>query len=149
MRAIGLSTSTSVLAIGLFATTCSPAAAQTPIDQAAPTAPTNQPPNQQANASTSAIAVAADESEGQTVVVTGSRIARPSIDNAQPTTTLDSATLNNRGYPDLARAINELPGFSVPDSSLIGGQGNGFGVGQSFINLYALGSQRTLTLVNG
>lgn len=83
------------------------------------------------------------------VVVTGSRIARPSVDNAQPTTTLTSATLNNRGYQDVARAINELPGFSVPDSSLIGSQGNGFGVGQSFVNLYALGSQRTLTLVNG
>ncbi|WP_267381568.1 MULTISPECIES: TonB-dependent receptor [unclassified Sphingomonas] len=83
------------------------------------------------------------------VVVTGSRIRRPSVDNAQPTTTLNADTLNNRGYPDVARAINELPGFGVPDSSLIGGQGNGFGVGQSFVNLYSLGSQRTLTLVNG
>lgn len=83
------------------------------------------------------------------IVVTGSRIARPAVDNAQPTTTLSSATLNNRGYTDVARALNELPGFGVPDSSLVGGQGNGFGVGQSFVNLYSLGSQRTLTLVNG
>ncbi|MBB5715320.1 TonB-dependent receptor domain-containing protein [Sphingomonas aerophila] len=93
--------------------------------------------------------VPADAGSDQEVVVTGSRIARPSVDNAQPTTTLSAATLNNRGYQDVARAINELPGFSVPDSSLVGGQGNGFGVGQSFVNLYALGSQRTLTLVNG
>lgn len=85
----------------------------------------------------------------QDIVVTGSRIARPAVDNAQPTTTLSAATLNNRGYPDVARALNELPGFGVPDSSLVGDQGSGFGVGQSFVNLYSLGSQRTLTLVNG
>lgn len=83
------------------------------------------------------------------IVVTGSRIARPAVDNAQPTSVLGSATLNNRGYPDLARALNEQPGFGIPDSSLAGGQGNGFGVGQSFVNLFSLGSQRTLTLVNG
>ena len=56
--------------------------------------------------------------------------------------------LDDRGYANVADAINQLPGFAVPDSSSLGNQGNGFGVGQSFVNLYGLGSQRTLTLVN-
>lgn len=83
------------------------------------------------------------------IVVTGSRIRRPSIDNAQPTNVIDSKLLDDRGYANVADAINQLPGFAVPDSSSLGNQGNGFGVGQSFVNLYGLGSQRTLTLVNG
>ncbi len=99
-------------------------------------------------ASESAAGISADDSSSTDIVITGSRIARPAVDNPQPTTTLTAETLNNRGYPDIARALNELPGFAVPDSSLVGTQGNGFGVGQSFVNLYGLGSQRTLTLVN-
>lgn len=93
------------------------------------------------------VAATTEEDPGD-IIITGSRIARPAVDNPQPTTTVDAATINNRGYPDIARALNELPGFGVPDSSLVGDQGNGFGVGQSFVNLYGLGSQRTLTLVN-
>lgn len=88
-------------------------------------------------------------SKQQEIVVTGSRIARPSYDNPQPTTTINAASINARGYTDIGRALTDLPGFAVPDSSMVGSQGNGFGVGQTFVNLYNLGSQRTLTLVNG
>ncbi len=94
-------------------------------------------------------AIAVGSEPGGEIIVTGSRIPRPSFDNAQPTATIDAATLENRGYTDVGRALTDLPGFAVPDSSLVGSQGNGFGVGQSFVNLYDLGSQRTLTLVNG
>lgn len=83
------------------------------------------------------------------IIVTGSRIARPSYDNAQPTITVGSKLLEDRGYTNIAQALNETPGFGVADSSLIGDQGSAFGVGQAFVNLYSLGSQRTLTLVNG
>ena len=38
--------------------------------------------------------------------------------------------------------------FSVPTNSPAGAQGS-FGAGQTFVNMYNLGSQRTLTLVNG
>lgn len=83
------------------------------------------------------------------IVVTGSRIRRPSTDNAQPTAVIDERLIENRGYTSVSDAINQLPGFGIADSSAIGDQGNGFGVGQAFVNLYDLGSQRTLTLVNG
>ena len=105
-----------------------------------------------ATASTPAQAAPTPTSSGaksDDIVVTGSRIRRPSIDNAQPTNVIDSKLLDDRGYANVADAINQLPGFAAPDSSSLGNQGNGFGVGQSFVNLYGLGSQRTLTLVNG
>ena len=92
-------------------------------------------------------AVAAPE-ELQEVVVTGSRIARPEFDNLEPTTSVDSKTFDQRGYLDVGQALNELPAFGVAPSSAANQQ-QGFGVAQSFVDLYGLGSQRTLTLVNG
>ncbi len=83
------------------------------------------------------------------IVVTGSRIPRPSYDRDQPTITISGTLIDQRGQTSVAQALNQTPGFGIPDSSLVGNQGSGFGVGQAFVNLYSLGSQRTLTLVNG
>ena len=91
---------------------------------------------------------AAAPEELQEVVVTGSRIARPEFDNLEPTTAIDSKTFDQRGYLDVGQALNELPAFGVAPSSAANTQ-SGFGVAQSFVDLYGLGSQRTLTLVNG
>jgi len=93
-------------------------------------------------------AAAAEDTTLQEVVVTGSRIARPEFDNLEPTTTVDSKTFDQRGYLDVGQALNELPAFGVAPSSAANTQ-SGFGVAQSFVDLYGLGSQRTLTLVNG
>src|SRR6202050_2118843 len=84
----------------------------------------------------------------QEVVVTGSRIARPEFDNLEPTTSVDSKTFDQRGYLDVGQALSELPAFGVQPSSAANTQA-GFGIAQSFVDLYGLGSQRTLTLVNG
>jgi iron complex outermembrane recepter protein len=92
--------------------------------------------------------VAAPEEELQEVVVTGSRIARPEFDNLQPTVTIDSKVFDQRGYLDIGQALSELPAFAVQPSSAANTQ-TGFGIAQSFVDLYGLGSQRTLTLVNG
>src|SRR5690349_24219885 len=90
---------------------------------------------------------AADE-HLQEVVITGSRIARPDLDRLQPTTVVNSETFEQRGYTDVAQALGDLPAFGVQASGTANQQG-GFGsVGQSFVDLYSLGSQRTLTLVN-
>ena len=82
------------------------------------------------------------------VVVTGSRIARPESERLQPTTVITSDTLEKRAITNVVDALSELPAFGQPDNSLVGGQ-SGFGVGQSFANFFSLGSQRTLTLVDG
>jgi iron complex outermembrane recepter protein len=90
----------------------------------------------------------AAEDEIQEVVVTGSRIARPELDRLEPTVTLDSKALDQRGYFDVGQALSELPGFGVQPVSANNTQSS-FGVAQSFVDLYSLGSQRTLVLVNG
>jgi iron complex outermembrane recepter protein len=92
--------------------------------------------------------VVTTQDELQEVVVTGSRIARPDLDNLQPTTVVDSQAFDTRGYLDVGQALNELPQFGVQPSSAQNQQ-NGFGIAQSFVDLYSLGSQRTLVLVNG
>ena len=93
-------------------------------------------------------AAAPEDQTLQEVVVTGSRIARPEFDNLEPTTTVDSKTFDQRGYLDVGSALNELPAFGVAPSSAANTQ-SGFGIAQEFVDLYGLGSQRTLTLVNG
>jgi iron complex outermembrane recepter protein len=93
-------------------------------------------------------AAPAEDTTLQEVVVTGSRIARPEFDNTEPTTSVDAKTFDQRGYLDVGQALNELPAFGVSPSSAANTQ-SGFGIAQSFVDLYGLGSQRTLTLVNG
>jgi len=86
--------------------------------------------------------------ELQEVVVTGSRIARPDLDRLEPTTVVNSATFDERGYLDVGQALSELPAFGIQPTSAVNTQA-AFGVAQSFVDLYSLGSQRTLVLVNG
>ena len=81
------------------------------------------------------------------IVVTGSRITRAPITD-QPVATLGSDLIEQRGYTNVGQALQQLPGFGVPGNSVAGDQGS-FGAGQTFANLYNLGAQRTLTLVNG
>jgi outer membrane receptor protein involved in Fe transport len=84
----------------------------------------------------------------ETMVVTGSRIPRAGFDTMLPATVLDSEFIQARGFTNIADAINEIPTFGVPGNSTQRDQGE-FGIGQNFVNLFNLGSQRTLTLVNG
>jgi outer membrane receptor protein involved in Fe transport len=86
---------------------------------------------------------------GDEIVVTGSRIKRPNFETLQPSVVIDSGQIEARGFETLGQAINEQPSFGVPGASPVGGQAGSFGSGQSFVNFLGLGSQRTLTLVNG
>ena len=88
------------------------------------------------------------EAEGEAIVVTGSRIARPNFDSIEPAVVVSSEQIEQRGFETIGQALNELPAFGVPGSSPVGGQSS-FGPGQSFVNFLGLGSERTLTLVNG
>ncbi len=90
----------------------------------------------------------AQEEAVEEIVVTGSRIPRAGFDTLQPAIVIDSQFLEDRGFTDVASALNELPAFGIPGNSTQGTQGSQ-SVGQNFVNLYGLGSQRTLTLVNG
>ncbi|QVM83371.1 TonB-dependent receptor domain-containing protein [Novosphingobium decolorationis] len=82
------------------------------------------------------------------IVMTGSRIARTNADTYEPSIIIDSELLQKRGLTNIADALSTVPAFGTPGASPTGGQGGSFGSGQSFINFFGLGSQRTLTLVN-
>ena len=75
-----------------------------------------------------------------TIVVTGSRLARPNFETLQPAVVINSAQIEARGFETLGQAINEQPSFGVPGASPVGGQAGSFGSGQSFVNFLGLGS---------
>jgi outer membrane receptor protein involved in Fe transport len=85
--------------------------------------------------------------ESKGITVTGSRIRLPNLSSTEPTNTIDSAYIENRNFINVADALNDLPqirGSVTPD----GGQ-SAFGQGVNFVNNFGLGTNRTLTLVNG
>lgn len=92
---------------------------------------------------------AATAEEGDVIIVTGSRIARAGLDTTQPTIVIGSEVLEDRGLTNIGDALDSLPSFGTPGSSSAGTQAGSFGSGQTFVNYFGLGSQRTLTLVNG
>nr|WP_316627324.1 TonB-dependent receptor [uncultured Brevundimonas sp.] len=81
------------------------------------------------------------------IVVTGSRIRRNDLTSSSPLAIVSSETIDNKGFTNVAQAINQQPVAGVaitPD-----GDQAGFGVGRTFVNLFNLGTNRTLVLVNG
>lgn len=83
------------------------------------------------------------------VVVTGSRILRPGFDTLQAATSTDAEEIERRSYTNVLEALQDTPGFAPAASSQIGTSQGTLGIAQSFANFFGLGSQRTLSLVNG
>ncbi|MDO8907466.1 MAG: TonB-dependent receptor [Pseudohongiella sp.] len=88
------------------------------------------------------------------VVVTGSRLQRdPNMTSAQPVQTIDAETIGNSAVTDLADLLTENPALMASsissNNSSTGNTGRSGNVGGSALNLRSLGSNRTLTLVNG
>lgn len=81
------------------------------------------------------------------IVVTGSRIPRSELTSVQPIQVITAESMDRRGFTNVADALNESPSSGIPISP-IGDQGS-FGTGRNFINIFNLGSNRTLVLVNG
>jgi len=81
------------------------------------------------------------------IVVTGSRIKRSELTSVQPIQVINSASMDKRGFTNVADAINELPSSGIPTNP-IGDQAS-FSTGRNFVNIFNLGTNRTLTLVNG
>ncbi len=85
--------------------------------------------------------------EEDIITVTGSRIRNNNLEGIESTTVVDAEFISERNFVNVADALNDLPQFRgsvTPD----GGQ-SGFGGGVNFVNNFGLGSNRTLTLVNG
>ena len=83
------------------------------------------------------------------IAVTGSRIRRVDMETSTPVSLIGADEIEARGYTNVAEAMINSPlvmGSNIPENDFSGGS---IGSGQYFINLSNLGSQRTLTLVNG
>lgn len=83
----------------------------------------------------------------QDIIVTGTRIRRPDLESFEPRVTIDAHYLADRNLTNVADAINETPGFR--GSTTPNGAQGAFGQGVNFVNNLGLGTNRTLTLVNG
>ncbi|MCK0071153.1 TonB-dependent receptor domain-containing protein [Kordiimonas laminariae] len=89
-----------------------------------------------------------DELEVEEVVVTGSLIRRSSYSAPEPIVILGKQDLNDRAFVNVADLLNESPEFGAPAANPAGAQG-AFAIGSNVVSLFGLGSNRTLTVVNG
>lgn len=89
---------------------------------------------------------AAQTQEGDTITVTGSRIARPDLTSTSPVTTVDSEQVALTGTTTLETLINDLPQV-IPGNNRTSNNSGGFAF--STIDLRGLGPGRTLILVDG
>lgn len=81
------------------------------------------------------------------IVVTGTRIRAADHPQVEPLVAIDKSYLAERGLFNLGDVLRESPG--VRGSASPNGAQNVFGQGANYANLYGLGVNRTLTLVNG
>jgi iron complex outermembrane recepter protein len=97
-------------------------------------------------------AVADDEAEDdQPIVVTGSRIARPELDFANPVVAVTGESIEKTGQINITDVLIRNPALTASiGGSLSGGADAGLGeTGVNRLDLRNLGADRTLTLVNG
>ena len=94
-----------------------------------------------------ALAQGADQEVAiEEIVTTGSRIKRADLDSASPVTVLDRDQILNSGVTDVGNIIQKMPSMS---GSPIGTTTNNGGNGAVLIDLRGMGTDRTLTLING
>jgi len=86
--------------------------------------------------------------EGGNITVTGSRIARPTLESPVPVTSVTATDLLSQGTINIGDALNDLPQlratFSQANSTRFIGTS-----GLNILDLRGLGVSRTLVLVNG
>lgn len=90
-----------------------------------------------------------DGDDGDVILVTGSRISRPESDGVLPGVQVTAEQIRTRGFTSVLDVLNDLPlvGPGASPNGTNGGQNASLGA--SFVDLLDLGTQRTLTLVNG
>jgi outer membrane receptor protein involved in Fe transport len=95
-------------------------------------------------------ALAQDDSQAgealEEITVTGSRIKRADLDSASPVTVLSRDDILTQGITDVGNLIQKMPSMS---GSPIGTTTNNGGNGAVLIDLRGMGTDRTVTLVNG
>lgn len=88
---------------------------------------------------------APEETSTSTIVVTGSRVARPNAESPSPITTVASEDIKEFGATKIEDLSNSLPQVFAGQST---GVSNGAD-GTATVNLRGLGSNRTIVLIDG
>jgi len=88
---------------------------------------------------------AAAAPEAESIIITGSRIARPDLEGNAPVAVIGAAEIALKGAVNVEELLYDLP--QVYPS--IAGQSNNPGDGSALLDLRGLGAARTLVLVNG
>jgi iron complex outermembrane recepter protein len=98
-----------------------------------------------------ALQAAEEEVVEDAIVVTGSRIARPELNVANPIVAITAEAIEKTGQVNITDILIRNPALTASrGSSLSGGADAGFGeTGGNFLDLRNLGENRTLVLVNG
>jgi iron complex outermembrane receptor protein len=99
----------------------------------------------------------ATDTDGETIVITGSRIRRNPLDQEQPITFVDSEDIARSGLTSAADVLQRLPSSGGALNSRFNNSGNfgnppdggGVGAGAAEVDLRYLGSKRVLVLVDG
>lgn len=107
----------------------------------AQTAPAAQQPSQQTPPSDE------EASEIDDIIVTGSRLRRERFDNPTPVLEVGAAEFEKTAVGNAIDVIEDIPLVGAGSNSR--GANTQFGDNFSFADLFNLGTQRTLTLVNG
>jgi len=86
-----------------------------------------------------------DDSAGDVIVVTGTRIQNPNIVAASPINTIGQDELNRKFTPNVERVFRDLP-ITIPGD---GQNVNNGTQGQATVDLRGLGPQRSLVMIDG
>lgn len=89
-----------------------------------------------------------DNTKSTEIVVTGSRIARDPSDTTIPLTEIGQEEFQTRGFENAINALLDVP-LVGSNSNTSRGNSTQFGDNNAFVDLLNLGSQRTLTLIDG
>ncbi len=95
-------------------------------------------------------ATTAEAEPAGTITVTGSRIPRPEFEGTMPGVQITEEQIKARGFTNALEALNDIP-LVGPGASPLNGNNGGqaASLGAAFVDLLDLGTNRTLTLVNG
>ena len=92
---------------------------------------------------------AAEKPTGDLIVVTGSRIASPTVESAAPLQIVSAESIDDSGVTNVQELLLENPVFGTPGLSRTNSAFLTSGTGVATVDLRDLGSDRTLVLVNG
>jgi outer membrane receptor protein involved in Fe transport len=97
-----------------------------------------------------AFAQQSEDEPTQTVIVTGSRISRPSdFGNSQPVDVIDRDAIEKAGYANLQQLMEKNPSNGAGAFSTRGNNQDSTANGAASVSLRGLGADATLVLVNG